>query len=81
MLRRLTLWRMSFGWWLLLLVGMPAVFYAGAIVTGSSGTAAAQGGAGITPAAPGAVCSVCPRCQTRLDKPSKFCPECGAPLG
>lgn len=46
-----------------------------------SGTAAAQGGAGITPAAPGAVGSVCPRCQTRLDKPSKFCPECGAPLG
>lgn len=46
-----------------------------------SGTAAVQGGAGITPAAPGAVGSVCPRCQTRLDKPSKFCPECGAPLG
>jgi membrane protease subunit (stomatin/prohibitin family) len=24
---------------------------------------------------------VCGRCQTRLDRPSKFCPECGAPLG
>jgi membrane protease YdiL (CAAX protease family) len=37
MLRRLTLWRMSGGWWLLLLVGMPAVFYAGAVVTGNVG--------------------------------------------
>lgn len=34
-LRRLTLWRMSAGWWLLLLLGMPAVFYAGAAVNGS----------------------------------------------
>ena len=34
-LRRLTLWRMSTGWWLLLLVGMPAVFYAGAAVNGN----------------------------------------------
>jgi len=34
-LRRLTLWRMSAGWWLVLLVGMPAVFYAGAAVTGN----------------------------------------------
>jgi membrane protease YdiL (CAAX protease family) len=34
-LRRLTLWRMSLGWWLLLLVGMPAVFYAGAAVNGN----------------------------------------------
>ena len=34
-LRRLTLWRMSVGWWLLLLIGMPAVFYAGAAVTGN----------------------------------------------
>jgi hypothetical protein len=32
--RRLTLWRMSSGWWVLLLLGMPAVFYAGAVVTG-----------------------------------------------
>jgi membrane protease YdiL (CAAX protease family) len=31
---RLTLWRMSRGWWLLLL-GMPAVFYGGAIVAGN----------------------------------------------
>lgn len=35
MLRRFTLWRMSVGWWLLLLVGMPAVFYAGAVITGN----------------------------------------------
>ncbi len=33
--RRLTLWRMSLGWWLLLLVGMPAVFYGGAVITGN----------------------------------------------
>ena len=36
-LRRLTLWRMSTGWWLLLLVGMPAVFYVGALVKGNAG--------------------------------------------
>ncbi|HZV94534.1 MAG TPA: SPFH domain-containing protein [Candidatus Nitrosocosmicus sp.] len=30
---------------------------------------------------PGTAGSICPRCQTRLDKPSKFCPECGAPQG
>jgi membrane protease YdiL (CAAX protease family) len=35
LLRRLTLWRMSRGWWALLLLGMPAVFYAGALVTGN----------------------------------------------
>ena len=34
-LRRLTLWRMSLGWWLLLVVGMPAVFYVGAAVNGN----------------------------------------------
>jgi membrane protease subunit (stomatin/prohibitin family) len=48
---------------------------------------AAQPGAGAAPtpvapaptaAAPAAV--VCGRCQARLDHPSKFCPECGAPL-
>lgn len=36
-LRRLTLWRMSAGWWVVLLLGMPAVFYAGAAVTGNVG--------------------------------------------
>ena len=36
-LRRLTLWRMPAGWWLVLLLGMPAVFYAGAVVTGNVG--------------------------------------------
>lgn len=33
--RRLTLWRMSLAWWLVLLIGMPAVFYAGAAITGT----------------------------------------------
>jgi uncharacterized protein len=33
--RRLTLWRMSAKWWLLLLVGLPAVFYAGAALNGT----------------------------------------------
>ena len=35
--RRLTLWRMSATWWLVLVVGMPAVFYAGAAVKGTVG--------------------------------------------
>ena len=33
--RRLTLWRMSLAWWLVLLIGMPAVFYVGAAITGT----------------------------------------------
>lgn len=33
--RRFMLWRMSLSWWLLLLVGMPAVFYAGAALNGN----------------------------------------------
>jgi membrane protease subunit (stomatin/prohibitin family) len=49
-------------------------------------TPEAPGGAPGSPAAapPGpAVASaiVCARCHTALDRPSKFCPECGAPLG
>jgi membrane protease subunit (stomatin/prohibitin family) len=49
-------------------------------------TPEAPGGApGSPPAAPpgSAVASaiVCARCHTALDRPSKFCPECGAPLG
>lgn len=36
-LRRLTLWRMSATWWLVLLVGVPAVFYAGAAINGTLG--------------------------------------------
>ena len=36
-IRRLTVWRMSTGWWLLLVLGMPAVFYAGAVITGNIG--------------------------------------------
>jgi membrane protease YdiL (CAAX protease family) len=34
-LRRLTLWRMSMRWWLLLALGMPAVFYLGATLKGT----------------------------------------------
>jgi membrane protease YdiL (CAAX protease family) len=37
LLRRLTLWRMSAAWWLVLLLGMPAVFYAGAAINGTAG--------------------------------------------
>ena len=33
--RRLTLWRMSLAWWLVLLIGMPAVYYAGAAIKGT----------------------------------------------
>ncbi len=36
-LQRLTLWRMPAIWWLLLLVGIPAVFYAGAAIKGTLG--------------------------------------------
>jgi uncharacterized protein len=35
--RRLALWRMPATWWLILLVGMPAVFYAGAAIKGTLG--------------------------------------------
>lgn len=34
--RRLTLWRMSGAWWLLLIVGIPALFYAGAAIKGTA---------------------------------------------
>jgi uncharacterized protein len=34
---RFTLGRMGRGWWLLLMIGMPAVFYAGAVVNGNIG--------------------------------------------
>ena len=34
-LRRLTLWRMAPVWWAVLVVGMPAVFYAGAALKGT----------------------------------------------
>jgi len=35
LIRRFTLWRMPGRWWALLLLGMPAVFYVGAAVTGN----------------------------------------------
>jgi membrane protease YdiL (CAAX protease family) len=34
-LRRLTLWRMPLIWWVVLIVGMPAVFYLGAAINGT----------------------------------------------
>jgi hypothetical protein len=36
---RLTLWRMPFAWWLVLLIGMPAVFYVGAAIKGTHSVA------------------------------------------
>ncbi len=39
------------------------------------GEGVAAGGAAPAPAA-----TVCPRCSTRLERPSKFCPECGNSL-
>lgn len=35
--RRLTLWRMSLGWWLYLLVGFPTIVYLGAALNGTIG--------------------------------------------
>jgi hypothetical protein len=34
-LRRLTLWRMPVAWWLLLVIGIPALFYLGAAIKGT----------------------------------------------
>jgi uncharacterized protein len=34
--RRLTLWRMAVGWWLFLLIGIPAVKYIGAAINGTA---------------------------------------------
>ena len=34
--RRLTLWRMPLRWWLVLVVGIPAVFYTGAVINGTA---------------------------------------------
>ncbi len=36
-LRRLTLWRAPVGWWLFLIIGIPAIFYAGAAIKGDIG--------------------------------------------
>lgn len=33
--RRITLWRMPAGWWVFLVIGIPAVFYAGAAIKGT----------------------------------------------
>jgi uncharacterized protein len=35
-LRRLTMWRMSLAWWATLAIGMPAVFYLGALINGTA---------------------------------------------
>ncbi len=42
--------------------------------------AAAPSGRAKRPAASAPRITVCQRCHTSLDRPSKFCPECGAPL-
>ena len=36
--RRLTLWRMPMAWWIFLILGIPAIFYAGAAIKGSLAT-------------------------------------------
>lgn len=36
-LRRLTLWRMSWGWWAFLIAGIPALFYIAALIKGTAG--------------------------------------------
>jgi membrane protease subunit (stomatin/prohibitin family) len=62
-------------------VGIGAGIAMGQVMGQAIGRAAAP-----TPPAPsetGAAAgqtSVCPRCQTPLDRPRRFCPECGAPL-
>jgi hypothetical protein len=37
--RRLTLWRMPLAWWLFLILGIPVIFFAGAAIKGTLGTA------------------------------------------
>jgi membrane protease subunit (stomatin/prohibitin family) len=46
---------------------------------GSASPAQGPGAPAQPPAIP-APTVVCARCETRLDRPGKFCPECGAPL-
>jgi hypothetical protein len=36
-LRRVTLWRAPIAWWLLLVLGLPLMFYAGAAIKGNLG--------------------------------------------
>jgi membrane protease subunit (stomatin/prohibitin family) len=68
-------------------VGVGAGVAMGQVMGRTIAQAAPEAG----PSAPGAVAPaptsvapsggvVCARCQTRLDRGSKFCPECGAPL-
>lgn len=35
-LRRLTIWRMPLGWWIIVAVGIPIIYYAGAAVNGTA---------------------------------------------
>lgn len=55
-------------------VGLGAGIAMGQAMAQAVGQAGAPGGA---PAAPRA----CPRCQARIERPGRFCPECGAALG
>ena len=45
----------------------------------AAGAAPGVAAPGPAPSAPGPG-TVCARCETPLDRPGKFCPECGAPL-
>ena len=69
-------------------VGVGAGIAMGQAMAQAIGSTRPEAGPGASPApatpaaatpAPGAL--VCGRCQARLDRPSKFCPECGAALG
>jgi membrane protease subunit (stomatin/prohibitin family) len=69
-------------------VGVGAGIAMGQAMGQTIALAAAPPGRGPEPAAgtaptPAAATTavVCARCQARLDRPSKFCPECGASLG
>jgi membrane protease subunit (stomatin/prohibitin family) len=56
-------------------VGVGAGIAMGQILGQAIGQAQSGGGASSSAPVP-----PCPRCHARLDRPSRFCPECGAPL-
>src|SRR5262245_19331503 len=60
-------------------VGVGAGIAMGQAMGQAIGRAVQAGGPEAAPASAPVV--VCARCQTRIDRPSKFCPECGAALG
>src|SRR5215472_15470384 len=58
---------------------IPTAAASGGAAGAGEGPASAQAPVA-APSAAAAAGVVCARCQTRLDRASKFCPECGAPL-